>query len=168
LPIADIFETKGEPIAHVVMHRIRDKHATWLGKAFKARRDVHAISEDVLAFCNHVAEVNTDAEFHALIGRNSSVALGHPPLHPNGATHRVDHAGEFGQEAIAGVLHDPAVVSGDRWIDQLPEMRPEPFVRALLIRRHQARIARHIGGEDRDEAAGGGHPGSRNSPVPQD
>ena len=43
------------------------------------------------------------------------------------------------------------------------EMRLEPFVRPLLIRAHQARIARHVGGEDRGEAADRGHfsPGGR-------
>ena len=41
-------------------------------------------------------------------------------------------------------------------IDQLAQMRPEAFVRALLSGFHQTRIAHHIGGEDRSEAAGGG------------
>jgi hypothetical protein len=35
----------------------------------------------------------------------------------------------------------------------------------LLIRPHQARIARHIGGEDRGKTAGRGH-GSSSPPVP--
>jgi hypothetical protein len=35
-------------------------------------------------------------------------------------------------------------------------MRFEAFVRAFLIGTHQARIADHIGGEDRGETAGGG------------
>src|SRR5580704_14519526 len=39
----------------------------------------------------------------------------------------------------------------------------EPLVRPLLIAPHQARVPRHIGGEDRGEAADRGHiaPGSR-------
>ena len=40
-----------------------------------------------------------------------------------------------------------------------PQMRLQPLERALLVRSHQARIAGHIGGEDRGEAAGGGHRG---------
>jgi hypothetical protein len=36
-------------------------------------------------------------------------------------------------------------------------MRLEPFVRPLLIRPHQARVSRDIGGEDRGEAADGSH-----------
>jgi hypothetical protein len=54
-------------------------------------------------------------------------------------------------------------VLADLRIDQLAEMRLEPLVRAFLIRPHQARIPRHIGGEDRGEAADGRHfrPGGR-------
>ena len=67
----------------------------------------------------------------------------------NRAAQRVYHARKFRQQAVAGVLYDAAPVLLDLRIDQLPEMRLEAFVRAFLIRTHQARIARHIGGEDR-------------------
>ena len=43
-------------------------------------------------------------------------------------------------------------------IEQLAARAPEAFERAVLVRPHQPRIARHIGGEDRGEAAGRGHP----------
>jgi len=42
----------------------------------------------------------------------------------------------------------------DLWVDQLPAERLQAFERALLVRTHQARIARHIGGEDRGETGG--------------
>ena len=37
------------------------------------------------------------------------------------------------------------------------EMSLEPFVRALLIRPHQARVPGHVGCEDRGKAANGSH-----------
>src|SRR5262249_33233396 len=40
-------------------------------------------------------------------------------------------------------------------------MRLEPLVRALLVRPHQSRITRHIGGEDRGETTGGCHSSGR-------
>jgi hypothetical protein len=55
--------------------------------------------------------------------------------------------------AASGVLYDPAPVLGDLGIDQLVKVRPQPFVRPLLIHPHQARVPGHIGGEDRGEAA---------------
>ena len=42
-------------------------------------------------------------------------------------------------------------------MDQFLEEGLEPFVRPLLIRPHQARVARYIGGEDRGETADRGH-----------
>ena len=41
-------------------------------------------------------------------------------------------------------------------IDREPEMPLEAFVRPLLVRAHQPRVAGHIGGEDRGETAFGG------------
>jgi hypothetical protein len=75
-----------------------------------------------------------------------------------GAAHRVDDAGEFRQYAVAGGLDDAAVMLADLRIDELDEMSFDAFVRAFLIRAHQARIAHHIGGEDRGETASGDHP----------
>ena len=46
---------------------------------------------------------------------------------------------------------------GDLGINKLAAQRLEPFERAFLVRTHQARIPRHIGGEDRGETAGGSH-----------
>ena len=42
----------------------------------------------------------------------------------------------------------------DLLLNQLSEMGLEPFVRAFLVRPHQARVARHIGGEDGGKMAG--------------
>jgi len=41
----------------------------------------------------------------------------------------------------------------DLRIDQLLEMRLEPLVGALLVLAHQARVARHIGGENGGQPA---------------
>jgi hypothetical protein len=77
----------------------------------------------------------------------------HSALHFNGGPNRIDHAPELGEEPVPGVLYDPAAMLPDFRIDQLAEMRLQPFVRPILIRSHQARVPRHIGGEDRGEAA---------------
>jgi hypothetical protein len=82
-----------------------------------------------------------------------------------GTAHRVYDAAKFRQEAIAGVLYGTAPVLLDLRINQLTEMRLEPFVRPFLVRSHQARIARHIGGEDRGKTACRGH-GCGSPPCP--
>jgi hypothetical protein len=46
---------------------------------------------------------------------------------------------------------------GNVWINQLSAMRLEAFKCPFLVYAHQARIAPHIGGEDRGETARRGH-----------
>ena len=63
----------------------------------------------------------------------------------------VDDAAEFHQRAVADQLDDAAVVGGDRGIEDrfaVPLQRGE---RAGLVGAHHARIADHVGGEDRRE-----------------
>jgi len=45
-------------------------------------------------------------------------------------------------------------------IEELAAQRCEVFERAFLVRPHQPRIARHIGGQDGGEAAGLAHASS--------
>jgi len=78
---------------------------------------------------------------------------------------RIDYARELCREAIASVLYDPAPVLLDLRIDHFPKVGLEPFVRPLLILAHQARVARHISGEDRGETAGLAHQGATTTAV---
>jgi hypothetical protein len=83
--------------------------------------------------------------------------LGHRQLHRDRAAHRIDDAGKFHQHAVAGGLDDAALVLGDLRVEEVAAQRLEAFERAFFVRPHQPRIPRHIGGEDRGEAAGRGH-----------
>jgi hypothetical protein len=85
------------------------------------------------------------------------LAVDHRALDLRGAAHGVNNTGKFRQPAVAGILDGTAFVLPDLRVDELAAMRLEPFVRAFLVRSHQARIARHIGGEDRGETADSGH-----------
>jgi hypothetical protein len=67
-------------------------------------------------------------------------------LHFDRTPHRVDHARKLSQQAVSGVLYNASAVLLDLRLDQLPQVRPQPLVRPLLIRPHEARIAGHIGG----------------------
>jgi hypothetical protein len=87
--------------------------------------------------------------FDPVLGRGARIPIGHARPHLDGAAHCIHHAGELGQEAIAGTLDDPAPVFGDLRLDQFPEVCSQALVRPFLIRAHQARTPRHVGGEDR-------------------
>ena len=54
----------------------------------------------------------------------------------------------------------------DLWIGQLAPKRFQPFVRSLLIRSHQARVARHIRGENGSQPAFEASRGQSGAPQP--
>jgi len=64
---------------------------------------------------------------------------------------------KFDQQPVAGGLDDPAPMLLDLRITQLAADRLQRGERALLVRPHQPRIARDIGGQDRGETAGLAH-----------
>jgi hypothetical protein len=74
------------------------------------------------------------------------------------AAHRIDDAREFHQHAVAGGLDDAAMMFTDFRIEELAAQRFEAFESALLVRSHQQRIPRHIGGKDRGETSARSHP----------
>jgi hypothetical protein len=163
LLLAHILEDIIKPVAHLVTHDPAKADPAGLGERLQTRRDIHPMPEDVVLLNNDIAEIDPDAKRDALIFGRFGVALSYPPLQLDGTTHRIDYACKLGQEAVASVLYDPAPVLRDLRINDLPEVAFEPFVRPLLIRAHEARVPRHIGGEDRGETADRGHglPGGR-------
>jgi hypothetical protein len=118
---------------------------------------VDAVAIKVVALDDHVAEIDADAPFDAIVRRDTRVTLGHYLLHLDGAAHRIDDTGKFHQQPVTGGLDDAAVVLGDLWLDELMAQCLEAFERAFLVRPHQPRISRHIGGEDRGQPTGLAH-----------
>jgi hypothetical protein len=158
------------------MDRIGDEHSAGIGERLDRSGDVDAVAIEVISLDDDVAEIDADAQFDAAARRDAGVPLGHRLLHRDRAAHRIDDTGEFHQHAVAGGLvpgskpGDVAVVFGDLRIQELALQRLEAFERTFLVRPHQPRIARHIRGEDRGEAAGRGHdagrpPGRRSSAL---
>jgi hypothetical protein len=141
----------------VLVDGIGDEHAAYLGESFDPRGDVDAVAIEIVAFDDHVAEIDPNAQFDAAIRLNADVSLRHRLLHRDRTAHRIDDAGKFHQQAVAGGLDKPPMVLGDFRIEELAAQRFEAFERAFLIRPHQPRVARHIGREDRSEAAGLAH-----------
>jgi hypothetical protein len=142
-----------ELVAHLIAHDPADADAAGRGQSFQSR-DVHAVSKNVSALGDDITEVDPDAELDPLVRRESRIALGHFALDICRKAHSVNHAGELGQKAVASPLDCPAPVLGNLRLNQLPELRFQPLVRSLLVCSHQARIACHIGGQDRSEAPG--------------
>jgi hypothetical protein len=157
LPLAQILNDKGQPVADVVVDRIGDEHPAGIGEGFDPRGDVDAVAIEVVTLDDDVAEIYADAQLDAIVRLDAGVPRGHPLLHFDRAAHRIDDAGKFHQQAVTGGFDDAAVMLGDFRIEELAAQRFEAFVRAFLVRPHQPRIPRHIGGEDSGKAAGGRH-----------
>ena len=91
------------------------------------------------------------------LGRHAGVALDHAVLHFDCAAHRVDHAAELDDDAVAGALDDAPVMGGDGGVDQIAAQRPEPRQRALLVRAGEPAIADDIRDQDRRNFPGLAH-----------
>ena len=115
--LAKIMEAKGQPVADMFINGIGNEHPSRLSQRLQSPGDIHPIPEDVLRLGNHVAEVDPDPELDPFLRRGARVPLGHFPLHLDGATDRVHHAGELAEEPVAGVLDHPAAVLGDLRLD---------------------------------------------------
>ena len=107
---AEILERKRQPVANVVVDGIGNEHPSRLGQRFEPRRDIHPIAENVVFLNDHVAEVDADVKSDALFLSHLGLALGHAALDLHGAPHGIHDALELRQQAVAGVLYDPASV----------------------------------------------------------
>jgi hypothetical protein len=72
---------------------------------------------------------------------------------PPSAARRIYYAWKFHQHAISGGLEDPTAMLGDCRVHKLPAHRFEAFKTSFFVGPHKPRIAGHIGGENRGEAA---------------
>ena len=143
-----------------------DKLFTWLvpdlpigvlGKAdaagcrdpLEARSDVDAVTHEVaVALLDDVAQMNADAKFDALVGRDPCIALDHGVLHFECAAHGIDHAPELDDAAVTGALDDAAVMHGewdrsDRCARRAvaPEFDLRPHPRAGYSRRRRRPVS---------------------------
>src|SRR5438477_5670800 len=98
--------------------------------------------------------MDADAERNAPVRCRGDIAIDHPSLHLDGALYRLRRAGELHEQTVAGRSYDTAVMLRNLGIYDLMAMRLQPFERALLVRRDQARVAYHISSEHHDKTAG--------------
>ena len=77
--------------------------------------------------------------------RQTGVALDEAVLHFDRAAHRVDHASEFDDRAVACALDDAPMMGGDGGVDQIATQSPEARQGAILVGSGEPRIADHVG-----------------------
>ena len=139
------------------MDRARDADPARFGQRFEPRRDVDAIAQNVAILGDHVAEIDADAIADAPVVVEIPLAVEHAALHLGGAAHRIDDAGEFRQQPVAGGLDDAALMFADFGVDPVAAMRPEAIEGPFLIGPDQTRIARYVSGKYRRQTADRSH-----------
>ena len=97
LLLAQILEGKGQPVANLIVDRIGHEHPADIGQGFDPCRNVDAVAIEVVALDDHIAEIDADAQFDALVRRDACVPLRDRLLHLDRATHRIDDADKFHQ-----------------------------------------------------------------------
>ena len=104
--LPDVLERVREPVADMVANRARDAHAAQLCQGLQPSSDVDTVAVDVVAVNDHVAQINADAEYDALVLGHIGVAVSHRSLDLKGAADSIDDTGEFRQYAVAGSLDE--------------------------------------------------------------
>ena len=143
---AEIGDLEIEPPLDLPVGVLGETDRTRLANAFKPRGDIDPVAHQVaVALLDHVAEMDADPKFDALVGRDLSVALDHRPLDFDGAVHRVDDAAEFDDAAVAGALDDAAMMHGDGRVDQVAAKGPQARKNLVLVGSRKPRIADDVG-----------------------
>ena len=137
----------------MLAHRFRHQHAAGLAQLLQSRGDVDAVAQDELAVGDHVAEIDADAELEAPVGRHPRLVGRDRLLHLDGAQHGIDHRAELDQHAIADDLHEPPMMRAQQRLHDLVAQPLQPGDGAGFVQLHQARVADHIGRQNRGKAA---------------
>ena len=139
-------------LAGLAVGLVRHRHAAGARDRFEADGDVDVVTEHLVFVGDHVAHVDAHAEPHGAVGGQLGVALGHQHLHRDRAFDRADDAGKFQQEAVAGVLHQPAAMVENDGIDRAA-MGLERGMGARLVGPHHAGIADDVSADDGGQAS---------------
>ncbi len=150
MDLAAVAEGNLDAVADTLIDDRRDADAAGFGERLKARRYIDPVAINIVAFEDHVAEIDADAEDDRRAGRGPTLARA-SRLDRKRAFDRIDDTGELDQRAVADQLEDPPVMGGDRRVEQGLAMALEGKQRAGFVRRHHPRIADDIRGKDRRE-----------------
>ena len=105
----------------------------------------------VAVLLDDVAEIDTDPEIQPLIRAHICIAPSHSLLHLDGTAHRIDDAGELGQQPVTRRLDDPPAMLGDAWIEQFTAMAGKAREGAFIVGADQPTISGNVSRKDRRE-----------------
>ncbi len=130
-PLADLERTRGVP------------------ERIDARGDIDAVAVDGAVFLlDDFAKVDTDTKMHPPLVRQRFIAFSQLLLDFVCHADRAGGRFENSQDTVAGRINHTTVMCGDSFAEDTPVV-VECHDRGILVILHQARIASHIGAQDR-------------------
>jgi predicted RNA methylase len=143
LLFAHILEREVQFVPYLIAHHAAGANAAWLGQRLEAGGDIDPVTEDVAILDDDVAEIDAHAKLDPPFGWDAGVTDRHFALHFDCAAHRIDDAGKFNEESVAGGFDDAAAMFPDLRIAELAADRPQRGERSLVVRAHD-RYGRHL------------------------
>ncbi len=122
-----------ELVSDLLVDGLRDADGAGLGERLEPGGDVDAVTKNVVAVDDHVAEIDADPQLEPALGRNGVIDGARGTLHLDGAVQRIDDARKIRQQAVTGRADDPAAVRRDQRVygasaacSALDACRPRP------------------------------------------
>src|SRR5438552_13488741 len=120
-----MFKRQIQPVADGLSDRLRNSDTTWRSDALQASCNINAVTIDIVTLDNDIAQIYTHSELNAVVRLCCAGAVADAALHFNCAGHSADYTGKFSKDAVAGQLHDAALMLGNFGVDQLTSQRLE-------------------------------------------
>src|SRR5262249_12535090 len=110
---AEVVARQPQLAFHLFVNTSGDADAAGFGQSLQPRRDIDAVTEQVVVIDHDVAEVDADPDLHAVILRQVEGSFSQVILNLDRGPPGLDGAREFGHQAVAGAAEDAAAVIGD-------------------------------------------------------
>ena len=132
------------------VNRLGDADTARLGETLEPGGHVDAVTVDVVAVDDHLAEIDPDTELNRLPVDLRRVLPRERLLDVCGTDERLGDGGKLGEHGIAGVVDDLTVTRFDGCGDEVEKGAQAP-VSALLVLTGEAAVARHVRVQDSRE-----------------
>ncbi len=153
-----IIDPKFEPRLDLPVGILGQANPARLADAFEPRRNIHPIAHQVaVALFDNVAKMDAHPDLDAAFGRQACVTLDHAGLHLDRAAHRIHHAAELDEVAVAGALDDAPVMGSEGGVDQIAPQAPQARQRAILVRAGEPAVADNVRDQNRRNLSGLAH-----------
>jgi hypothetical protein len=141
--LAQISELDCDLTGDVIVGRRRDTDAAGFSNALKPRRNIDAVTENVITLDQDVTKVDPDPVQHTPVIRDALVPLGHHRLHRYRALDRIDYGRKLKQQAVSRGLHEATAVFCHEGVGDLAVFA-ECAGGAYFVEAHETRVASNV------------------------